>query len=190
MGDVLLVRHAETAWSKARRHTGRTDVPLTDEGRAIAARLAGRLAEREFALVLTSPLGRAAETARLAGLRAEEEPGLLEWDYGAYEGRTTVDIREERPGWYLFDDGAPGGETADDVGRRADGVIERVLGTLGEDGSGGDACLVGHSHMLRVLAARWLEQPAALGGRLWLRTGSVSVLGWEREVRVLRAWNG
>jgi len=189
MGEVLLVRHAETAWSRDRKHTGRTDVPLTDGGRAIAARLAERLAGRQFALVLASPLSRAAETARLAGLDAQPEDGLLEWDYGAYEGRTTADIREERPGWYLFADGVPEGESADDVGRRADGVIARVLGVLGEDGAGGDACLVGHSHMLRVLAARWLEQPAALGGRLWLRTGSVSVLGWEREVRVLRAWN-
>ncbi len=189
MGEVVLVRHAETAWSKARRHTGRSDVPLTDDGREIAARLAGRLGERDFALVLTSPLGRAAQTARLAGLRAEPEEGLLEWDYGAYEGRTTADIREERPGWYLFDDGAPEGERADDVGRRADAVIARVLGVLGDDGTGGDACLVGHSHMLRVLAARWLEQPAALGGRLWLSTGSISVVGWEREVRVLRSWN-
>ncbi len=190
MGEVVLVRHAETAWSKARRHTGRSDVPLTDDGREIAARLAGRLGERDFALVLTSPLGRAAETARLAGLSAEPEDGLLEWDYGAYEGRTTADIREERPGWYLFDDGVPDGESADDVGRRADAVIARVVGVLGDEGAGGDACLVGHSHMLRVLAARWLEQPATLGGRLWLRTGSVSALGWEREVRVLRAWNG
>jgi broad specificity phosphatase PhoE len=186
MSDLVLVRHAETAWSRSRRHTGRTDVPLTDEGREAARALRGRLEARDFALVLASPLSRAAETARLAGLAAQPEEGLLEWDYGDYEGRTTIDIREERPGWYLFRDGAPGGEGPDEVGARADAVIERALGALE---TGGDVALVAHGHVLRVVAARWLGQEAAFGGRLWLATGSLSVLGFEREVRVVRSWN-
>lgn len=183
MAEVVLVRHAETAWSLDGRHTGRSDIPLTDHGREVAVALAPRFAGREFALVLSSPLSRARDTAALAGLEAQLDDDLQEWDYGAYEGITTPDIREERPGWYLWDDGVPEGESAADVGARADRVIERVLA------ADGDCCLVAHGHMLRVLAARWLEQPPALGGRLWLGTGAVCVLGWEREVRVLRGWN-
>ena len=186
MGEVVLLRHAETEWSVTRRHTGRTDIPLTDAGREAAGRLGDRLRGRRFDLVLSSPLSRAADTARLAGLRADHDDNLLEWDYGDYEGVTTADIREERPGWYLFRDGCPGGESPDDVGARTDRVIERVLPVL--DG-GSDAALVAHGHVLRVLAARWVEEPAAFGGRLWLATGSLSVLGFEREVRVLRSWN-
>jgi broad specificity phosphatase PhoE len=187
VAELVLIRHAETEWSCVRRHTGRTDVPLNDRGREAARGLRERLAARAFALVLTSPLSRAAETAALAGLGdAEREDGLLEWDYGDYEGVTTAEIREQQPDWYLFRDGAPGGEGPDDVGARADVVIARVLPTLEE---GGDVALVAHGHVLRVLAARWLEQPAALGGRLWLATGSLSVLGFEREVRVMRSWN-
>ncbi len=186
MGDVILLRHAETEWSRTRRHTGRTDVPLTDRGREAARALGPRLRGRDLGLVLTSPLSRATETAALAGLRPEPEEGLLEWDYGAYEGRTTPAIREERPGWYLFRDGCPGGEGAEAVGARVDPVIARALPVLE---AGHDAVLVAHGHVLRVLAARWLEQPAAFGGRLYLSTGSLSVLGFEREVRVLRGWN-
>ncbi|MBA2638266.1 MAG: histidine phosphatase family protein [Solirubrobacterales bacterium] len=186
MADLLLVRHAETEWSRTRRHTGRTDVPLTDGGRQAARRLRPRLEGRAGGLVLTSPLSRAAETAALAGLRAEAEDGLLEWDYGDYEGRTTSEIRAERPDWYLFRDGAPGGELPGDVGARADAVITRVLAVLDE---GSEVVLVAHGHLLRVLAARWLEQDASFGGRLWLGTGSLSLLGFEREVRVVRSWN-
>jgi probable phosphoglycerate mutase len=182
--SVLLVRHAETAWSIARRHTGRTDLPLTDDGRDAARALRPRLAERSFALVLTSPLGRAAETAALAGLdTAEPEPDLMEWDYGEYEGITTKEIHEHRPDWLLWRDGSPGGEQPGDVEARVDRVIDRVLAV------DGDACLVAHSHLLRVLAARWLEQPAAFGARLVLGTGSLSELGWERETRVVTGWN-
>jgi probable phosphoglycerate mutase len=182
--SVVLVRHAETAWSIARRHTGRTNLPLTDDGREAARALRPRLAERSFALVLSSPLSRAADTAQLAGLdAAEPEPDLQEWDYGEYEGITTKEIRETRPDWVLWRDGCPGGESADDVGARVDRVIARVLDVEG------DACLVAHSHLLRVLAARWLEQPAAFGARLVLETGSLSELAWERETRVLAGWN-
>jgi probable phosphoglycerate mutase len=153
--------------------------------------LAPRLADRSFALVLASPLARAQETARLAGLQPELEPDLMEWDYGAYEGITTPEVRVERPDWWLWTDGVPEGEMPGDVAARCDRVIDRVLRSLdggGVDGEG-DACLVAHGHVLRVLAARWLEASPELGSRLWLETGSVSTLGWERSVRVLRHWN-
>jgi broad specificity phosphatase PhoE len=183
--EVVLVRHAETEWSRAGRHTGRTDVPLTADGRAAACALAPRLAARRFALVLTSPLQRAAETARLAGLDATTEPDLVEWDYGGYEGRTTRDIRAERPGWLLWRDGVPGGEAPGDVAARADRVVAR----LADPALGGDACVVAHGHLLRVLAARWLEQGPELGARLPLRAGRLGVLGWERETRALLSWS-
>ena len=186
MGELVLLRHAETEWSRTRRHTGRTDVPLTDGGREAARALEPRLRGREPGLALASPLSRATETARLAGLDPEPEDGLLEWDYGAYEGRTTAAIREERPGWYLFRDGCPGGEAPDEVGVRVDRVIARALPVLE---AGSDVVLVAHGHVLRVLAARWVGEAAAFGGRLYLSTGSLSVLGFEREVRVLRRWN-
>ncbi len=186
MGEGVLVRHAETEWSVTRRHTGRSDIPLTDRGQEAARALGARLAARDLGLVLTSPLSRATETAALAGLRPEPEDGLLEWDYGEYEGLTTATIREQRPGWYLFRDGCPGGEGPDEVGARVDRVIARALPTLE---AGRDVALVAHGHVLRVLAARWVEQPAAFGGRLHLSTGSLSVVGFEREVRVVRSWN-
>lgn len=183
--ELWLVRHAETAWSLAGRHTGRTDVPLGDEGRARAAALPAMLAGREFALALSSPLGRARETAELAGLgdRVALRPALLEYDYGDYEGITTAEIRQDRPDWYLWRDGVPGGETPDEVGARTDEVIAEALG------AGGDVIAFAHGHVLRVLAARWLEQPAAFAGRLALSTGAVCVLGFEREVRVAWRWN-
>jgi probable phosphoglycerate mutase len=134
--------------------------------------------------VLSSPLSRALETAQLAGLEPELRDDLVEFDYGEYEGITTAEIREQRPGWYLWRDGSPGGETAEQVGARVDRVIEEALG------AGGDVAIFAHGHVLRALAARWLEQPAAFGGRLALDTGAVSVLGFEREVRVIRRWNG
>ena len=183
--EVWLLRHAETEWSRTRKHTGRTDVPLTDEGRDHARRLRDRVAGHRFALVLTSPLSRARETAELAGLGDQARPhdGLLEWDYGDYEGRTTKEIRAAWPDWYLWRDGCPGGESPADVARRADAVVAEAL--AGE----GDVVLVAHGHVLRAIAARWLEQPVLMGGRLALDTGTLSVLGFEREVRVVRRWN-
>jgi broad specificity phosphatase PhoE len=183
--QVWLVRHAETEWSRSGRHTGRTDVPLTDAGRARAEELAGPLGEHDFALVLTSPLGRARETARLARLGDEPEirEDLLEWDYGDYEGITTPEIREGRPDWYLWRDGVPNGETPAEVAARCDRVIEEILAV------DGDVAIVAHGHILRALGARWVEEPVTFGGRLFLSTGSLSVLGFEREVRVLRSWN-
>jgi broad specificity phosphatase PhoE len=183
--EVWLLRHAETEWSRTRRHTGRTDIPLTEAGREHARALPERLAGRHFALVLTSPLSRAHQTAELAGLGDAARPrdGLLEWDYGEYEGRTTKDIRAQRPDWYLWRDGCPGGELPGDVQRRADAVVEEALT------ADGDVALFAHGHILRALAARWLEGPVTLGGRLALDTGTISVLGFEREVRVVRRWN-
>jgi probable phosphoglycerate mutase len=181
--EVWLLRHAETEWSRSGRHTGRTDVPLTDEGRKRARALRERVAGRDFALVLSSPLSRARETAGLAGLTPELRDDLLEFDYGDYEGITTAQIRETRPDWYLWRDGSPNGEMPDDVGRRVDRVIEQALR------ADGDVAIFAHGHVLRALAARWVEEPASFGGRLRLDTGSISVLGFEREVRVITRWN-
>jgi broad specificity phosphatase PhoE len=181
--SLWLLRHAETEWSRSGRHTGRTDVPLTEDGRERARALRERLADREFALVLSSPLSRARETAELAGLAPQLRDDLLEFDYGSYEGITTAAIREQRPDWYLWRDGSPGGETAEDVGTRVDRVIEEALGAAG------DVALFAHGHVLRALAARWVGQPASFGGSLELATGAVSVLGFEREVRVIASWN-
>ncbi|WCB92637.1 Acid phosphatase [Baekduia alba] len=184
-GEVWLVRHAETDWAKAGKHTGRTDVPLNDDGRAHAASLPQRLSGQRFAAVYASPLSRARETAEIAGYgdRAQLLDDLLEYDYGDYEGLTTPEIREQRPDWFLWRDGVPDGETPDDVGARTDRVIAKVLE------SDGDVALFAHGHVLRVLGARWVEQPAALGGRLALSTGALCRLGFERETRVIRAWN-
>ncbi len=185
MSDLWLLRHGETAWTVLGRHTGRTDLELTPLGRQQAALLGRRLGARPFALVLTSPLLRARETCRLAGHGdvALLEPDLQEWDYGAYEGRTTAEIRAERPGWTIWDGGVPGGETIDEVAARADRVIARAAA------AGGDVALFAHGHLLRVLGARWIGLPGAAGGGLALDTASVSVLGPERERRVIRHWN-
>jgi len=185
MGDLWLVRHGETEWSRSGQHTGRTDIPLTERGERQAARLGRRLAGREFALVLTSPLLRARETARLAGYGgvATPEPELMEWDYGAYEGRTTAQVREEVPGWTIWTGAVRAGESAHDVGARADRVIARCADV------GGDVALFAHGHVLRILAARWLGFPAVVGRMLALDTASLSVLGHAREERVLRLWN-
>ncbi|HWH95262.1 MAG TPA: histidine phosphatase family protein [Baekduia sp.] len=185
--EVWLVRHAETEWSKTHRHTGRTDVPLTDTGRRHAEALRERLADASFAAVLVSPLSRARETAELAGLGsvAQVREDLVEFDYGEYEGITTTEIRKTRPGWLLWRDGSPGGETPDDVGARADRIVAEALAADGD----GDVALIAHGHVLRVVAARWLEQPASFGGRLALATGALCRLGFERETRVIRAWN-
>ncbi|MGH8899523.1 MAG: histidine phosphatase family protein [Egibacteraceae bacterium] len=181
--EVVLVRHGETAWSRSGRHTGRTDIPLTDEGRRQAKLLGPRLAGRTFALVLTSPLSRAAQTCALAGLTGTACDDLLEWDYGDYEGRTTAAIRQTRPGWLLWTGGVPNGETAADVGRRADRVVERVRAV------DGDVALVAHGHVLRVLAARWLGLPPEAGCHLALSPATLSILGWEHEVPAILRWN-
>ena len=181
---VVLVRHGETEWSVSRRHTGRSDIELTERGRQEADLLRARLAGWRFGLVLASPLRRARETAELAGLEPELDDDLLEWDYGEFEGRTTEEIRAEIPGWSVWTHPVPGGETADDVGRRADRVIQRCLAV-----PHGDVALVAHAHLLRILGARWIELPASDGQRLTLDTATVSVLGFEREARVIRSWN-
>jgi probable phosphoglycerate mutase len=185
VAEIVLVRHGETAWATAGRHTGRTDVPLTDGGRSQAAALAPRLARLAFDVVLTSPRVRARETCRLAGFGAvaEVSDDLVEWDYGAYEGRTTAEIRADAPGWSLWRDGVPDGETAEQVGRRADRVVARLLQV------DGNALVFSHAHLLRVLAARWLDLAPDAGRLFALAPASVSVLGWEREQPVLRGWN-
>jgi len=183
--EIWLVRHGETAWSTAGRHTGRTDVPLTDVGREQARALRAILGGRRFASVLTSPLARARETCSLAGFGDVAEPldDLREWDYGAYEGRTTASIREERPGWTVWSGGVPEGETAEQVGERARRVLARV------EGADGEVALFSHAHFLRVLAATWLGLPPVDGRLFRLDTASVSRLGWERETRVFLTWN-
>jgi broad specificity phosphatase PhoE len=182
---LILLRHGETEWSRTGRHTGRTDVPLTDAGRDQARRAGARLSAFDFALVLVSPLGRARETAELAGLgdRAEVDADLVEWDYGEVEGRTTKELRAERPGWEIWRDGAPGGETFEQLGARADRAIARALE------ADGDVCLVAHGHFCRVTGARWLELPAVRGGSFTLGTAAICELGFERERRVVRVWN-
>jgi probable phosphoglycerate mutase len=183
--EIALVRHGETEWSRDGRHTGRTDIPLTEVGRLRAERVGAALRGRTFAAVLTSPLARAAETCRLAGFGdvARLRNELMEWDYGEYEGRRTVEIREERPDWSLWRDGAPGGETAADVGARVDRIIEELRA------SRGDALLFAHGHVLRVLAARWLGLDPQEGRLFALDPATISVLGWERETAVIRLWN-
>ena len=182
---IVLVRHGATEWSVSGQHTGVSDIPLTEEGRGAAQALRHRLADREFAIALVSPLGRARETADLAGFgdRVEVEPDLRELNYGEYEGRTTSEIREERPGWSVWRDGSPGGESPDAAGERATRVIDRALE------SGGDAVLFAHAHILRILTARWLELPAAYGGNFPLGTAAICELGYERERRVVWLWN-
>jgi broad specificity phosphatase PhoE len=180
-----LVRHGETAWTVTGQHTSSTDIPLNEEGRLQAARVAPVLARRRFAVVLTSPLRRALETCTLAGFADVAEPGddLAEWDYGKYEGRTTAEIREEVPGWTLWRDGVPGGETAEDVRARADRVIERLRR------QDGDALVFSHGHFLRVFAARWIDLSPGDARLFVLGPASVSVLGWEREQPVITLWN-
>ncbi len=192
MGNLILLRHGETEWSRDGRHTGRTDVALTPRGEAAAASLVPMLARMDIVTVFTSPATRAVRTAELAGLTgAKTDPDLWEWDYGGYEGRTTAEIQQERPGWYLWRDGViPGdadhpGETVEDVGARVDGVLERVRPLLPE----GNVALVAHGHVLRVLTARWLGLEPS-GGRLFrLDTGTVSSLGTEHGKPVILTWN-
>ena len=183
--NIVLVRHGETEWSVSGQHTGNTDIPLTDAGRRQAEALGRRLSSWTFARVLSSPLSRALETCRLAGLgeRVEVTDDLREWDYGEYEGRRTADIRKDRPGWTVWTGGVPGGETVEDVGRRADRALDAARS------AGGDVALFAHGHMLRVIGARWIDLPPVLGARLALSTATISVLGWERETPVIHRWN-
>ena len=185
MAELVLVRHGQTEWSRDGRHTGRSDIPLTPEGEADARGLAGRLAQRSFGLVLTSPLERAARTAELAGLRAEQEPDLVEWDYGPEEGRTTEQAREQRPGWSVWDDTGLG-ETLEQLAVRSRRVLDRARPVLE---SGQDACLVGHGHALRVLTACWLGLGPEAGQQLVLSAGSVSTLGYEHGCPAVLSWN-
>lgn len=181
---VVVVRHGETEWSATGRHTSRTDLALTDEGRQRAAGL-GRALGGPFALVLCSPLLRARETCEIAGFgdQAELDDDLREWDYGEYEGLTTPEIREKAPRWSLWRDGCPGGEYPANVAQRADRVLARLAAADGE------ALAFAHGHILRVLAARWISLEAAGGAWFALAAGAVSVLGYERETRVIQQWN-
>jgi broad specificity phosphatase PhoE len=185
VSELLLARHGETEWSASGRHTSRTDLPLTDNGRQLARRWSPLLGDREFALVLTSPLRRAVETCELAGLgdHAEVRDELREWDYGEYEGITTAEIQRKRPGWSLWRDGCPNGEIAADVGRRADRVIAEVRAAPV------DSVVFGHGHMLRVLAARWLGLSPEDGALFALATGTLSRLGYEHGTPVIRSWS-
>ncbi len=182
---IWLMRHGETEWTLSGAHTGRTDLPLTQRGEERARDVGKILKGRKFAMVLSSPLLRAKETCRLAGYSEgmKIDSRLLEWDYGDYEGKTTVDIRKLQPGWFLWRDGVPGGETAAQVGARADAVIDELKKVQGE------AAIFSHGHFLRVFAARWLQEDATGGRLLALDTASISVLGFERDVQVIRHWN-
>jgi len=179
------VRHGETEWSKSGRHTGRTDVPLTEHGRQEARHLGVALDGRSFAHAWCSPLSRARDTFELSGVDAPVEilDDLLEWDYGDYEGVTTREIQAGRPGWSLWADGCPGGEQAADVGARVDRVIEEAVA------ADGDVAIFANGHVLRVLGARWVQEPPQFGGRLALSTASICVLGFEHGARVVWRWN-
>jgi broad specificity phosphatase PhoE len=183
--EIWLIRHGETEWSLSGAHTGKTDLPLTPKGIERAQAIPTRLAGHQFAIVLTSPLERARETARIAGFgaQAQIEPNLMEWDYGEYEGRTTDEIRRERPGWFLWRDGVPGGETIEHVAARARTAIAHALA------ADGDAALFAHGHILRILTACWLELPPDAGRLFVLGTAGISVLGHERETRAIVRWN-
>ncbi len=182
---IWLVRHGETEWARTGRHTGRTDIPLTSTGRQEALDLAPRLAGHAFAVVVSSPLSRALDTARLAGFadRVRIDPDLLEWDYGDDEGRTTLEIRADRPDWTIWSQGPAGGELLDAVAARVDRVIERARSI-----DGVTLCFA-HGHLLRILGARWIGLPAAAGGSLALDTATISILGWDRDAPAIRRWN-
>ena len=186
--ELWLIRHGETEWSANGKHTSRTDLPLTELGRERALELRDYLKGVEFAAVLRSPMLRAKETCEIAGLesRAVVDDGLKEWDYGVYEGRTTKEIQAEIPGWSVWKDAIVDGETVEQVGVRANGVIARAVAATGD---GGKVALFAHAHILRILAARWIGLEARGGALFALGTGSVSVLGFERETRVVSRWN-
>ena len=182
---TYLIRHGETEWSRAGKHTGVTDVVLTEHGRETARLLQPVLAQEKFTLVLSSPLQRARETCELAGLGkvARIEPDLIEWNYGEYEGLTTRQIQSVRPGWSVFHDGCPGGETPEQVGERVDRVIAKIRA------SGGNVALFAHGHILRVLAARWIKLAPSVGEHLLLDTATICVLGYYYETPALKMWN-
>jgi broad specificity phosphatase PhoE len=184
-GELWLIRHGETEWSRSGAHTGRTDLPLTPEGERRAVALKSYLAGHDFSLVLASPLQRAAETCRLAGFGdvMQMEPNLLEWSYGDYEGRTTNEIRKDNPNWDLWRDGVPHGETIEQVAARGRAVIERVVQAPG------DVALFAHGHILRILTTCWLELPPRDARLFALGTASLSRLGYERDTRVISLWN-
>jgi broad specificity phosphatase PhoE len=181
--EIWLVRHGETEWSRSGQHTSRTDLPLTPEGERHAADLKRMLAGHSFAQVLSSPMKRAVETCRLVGLTPEISDDLREWNYGDYAGLTSTVIQKHAPGWTIWTGSPPNGETAEQVGTRADRVISRALAAKG------DVALFGHGHLLRILAARWIGLDPSGGRLLALSTASLSVLGYERETRVIRLWN-
>ena len=182
---VYVVRHGETEWSLSGQHTGVTDIPLTENGRAVARRLKPILAEPSFTLVLSSPLSRARETCELAGLGAGAvlEPGLKEWNYGEYEGLTPKQIHAKAPGWMIFRDGCPGGETPAQVGARVDQVLTRVRAAPG------DVALFAHGHVFRVLVARWIGLPPGAGQHFLLDTATLNVLGYYRDSPAVKIWN-
>jgi broad specificity phosphatase PhoE len=187
MGELWLVRHGETEWSRVGRHTGRTDLALTTEGERQARVIGARLAGQAFAAVRVSPLRRALTTCALAGLEAAAQvaPDLAEWNYGEYEGRTAVEIRAERPGWNIWDGGVVAGETVEEVAARADRAIAEAVAAAGE----GAALLFAHGHLLRVLATRWLALQPRDARLLTLGPARLSILGVESDRRVLRLWN-
>jgi probable phosphoglycerate mutase len=182
---VVLARHGETEWSKSGQHTSYSDIPLTSVGRERAKSLRPAMAKWTFALVLSSPLQRALETCRIAGLgdRAELEPDLVEWNYGEYEGKTTTEIRKKVPGWTVFSHPSPGGETPEQVAARVDRVIARARA------ASGDVALFAHGHVLRVLVARWAELDPRMAKHFLLDVGTISVLGWERDTPAIQLWN-
>jgi len=183
---VYLARHGQTEWSKSHRHTGRTDLPLTVAGEADGRRLGERLRGTAFATVLSSPLIRARKTAELAGYSPEIEPDLREWDYGEYEGKTSAEIRAGRPEWILFRDGPAGGESVAAVQARVDRLAARLKGL------NGNVLCFAHGHLLRILAARWINQPVLFASSLLLDTGSVSILSFNHgklEEPAIRMWN-
>jgi len=187
MGEIILVRHGETEWSATHRHTSTTDLPLTPRGEAQARALADGLADIDVAAVVVSPRRRARRTAELAGLSVTLiDPDLVEWDYGEYEGLTTAQIRQTRPEWFLWRDGCRGGESPGQVAARADRVLERVGPLVA---GGGTVALVAHGHLLRVITARWLGLEPAAGALFRLDVATLSVLGYEREQRVIQRWN-
>ena len=181
--EVVVVRHGETEWSRTGRHTGRSDIPLTENGERQARAVGEALRGREFALVVSSPLIRARETARLAGFEPELRDDLAEWDYGEYDGLTTPQIREQVPDWTIWGYGAVGGESVEQLAARADRVVAELLAV------DGDVLVFSHGHFLRVLTARWLELGAADGRLFALDSGTLSTLGFERDQRVVRSWN-
>jgi probable phosphoglycerate mutase len=183
--ELWLIRHGETEWSRNRRHTGRTDLPLTPDGEQAARALAPRLEAVPFDLVLASPLTRARHTAELAGLHPQLEPQAMEWDYGEYEGITSAQIQERRPGWSVWTHPIPGGESLQQVADRADVVIADVRRQAPKR-----AVLVAHAHFLRVLAARWIQQEPQLAAHFNLEVSTISMLGWDRGVPVIDKWNG